>query len=223
MMSFTSAMATYVNLIVNSRWSIIATGQVRCASRRETGASLLVVLMMLIILTILGLTALQVATTEERMSGNTRDRGLAFQAAEAGLRDAELDIQCKQFDGITSARADRLRAIGCLSGTTGADASCTNGLCCNANGLVCVEPATPVYLNTSLSLSASPSIEIGQYTRADAPGTTPNPLALAGVSQQPRYLIEPFVVDGRNYYRITARGYGVNASTQVTLQEIFKE
>jgi Tfp pilus assembly protein PilX len=30
--------------------------------------------------------------------------------------------------------------------------------------------------------------------------------------------------DGKNYYRITVRGYGVNADTQVTLQEIyFKE
>lgn len=177
---------------------------------RERGASLLVGVIFLIIMTILGLMALRVATLEERMSGNARDRSLAFQAAEAALRDAEFDIQCKRFDGLPSA----LRPGGCIEGATGADATCTNGLCCNLSGLVCGEPATPVYLNTALSLSAAPSVQYGAYTAAPA---------LTGLGRQPRYLIEPFILDSKNYYRITARGFGLNPTTQVTLQTVYKE
>lgn len=162
---------------------------------RERGASLVVALIFLIILTILGLTAMRVATMEERMSGNSRDRSLAFQAAEAALRDAEADI-------VSSGR---------ISGMTGADAACTNGLCCNLSGLTCVEPAVPVYSNKSLK--AAPSVAYGTYTGATA---------ISGLPLPPRYLIEPFMLDGKDYFRITVRGYGVNADTQVTLQEVYR-
>lgn len=179
---------------------------------RESGASLLVALMILIILTMLGLTTLRVATTEERMSGNSRDRSLAFQAAEAALRDAEFDIRCQKYDGDPSTT---IRSSGCISGPTGADASCTLGLCCNPSGLTCIEPTTAVNLNACFSsVSASPCVEFGTYTAAPD---------LTGVTRQPRYLIEPFLVDSKNYYRITARGYGLNVDTQVTLQEVYKE
>ena len=179
--------------------------------QRQKGASLLIGLIFLFILTMLGLTALRVATLEERMSGNARDRSIAFQAAEAALRDAEHDIRCQKYDG---AAASTLRTIGCISGAVGADKDCSTGLCCVVSGLLCVEPTTPVHSNTSLSLSKAPSIAYGTYTSAPA---------LSGLSAQPRYLIEPFVWDSKNYYRITARGFGLGATTQVTLQEIYKE
>jgi type IV pilus assembly protein PilX len=44
------------------------------------------------VMTVLGITAMQVTRMEERMAGNSRDVNLAFQAAEAGLRDAEVRI-----------------------------------------------------------------------------------------------------------------------------------
>ena len=43
---------------------------------------------MLLVMTVLGITAMQVTRMEERMAGNSRDVNLAFQGAEAGLRDA---------------------------------------------------------------------------------------------------------------------------------------
>lgn len=183
--------------------------------KREQGASLFVGLIFLAILTVLGLMAMRVSTLEERMSGNARDRSVAFQAAEAALRDAELDIKCLAYNASGNLAAPtKSRAIGCISGAVGADASCTDGLCCNVSGLTCVEPVKPVYANASLSLAAANSIAYGTYTN--------NP-AIAGVSAQPRYLIEPFVWDLKNYYRITARGYGLGANTQVTLQAVYKE
>lgn len=56
---------------------------------RQDGASLLIVLILLLIMTLLGLAALRGTLLEERMSANLRDRSLGFQAAEAALREGE--------------------------------------------------------------------------------------------------------------------------------------
>jgi type IV pilus assembly protein PilX len=56
---------------------------------RQRGAVLVVGLIFLAMLSLLGVAAYSVATQEERMSGNTRDRIRAFEAAEASLRDCE--------------------------------------------------------------------------------------------------------------------------------------
>ena len=57
--------------------------------RDMQGATLVVALIMLLLIAIIGFGAMQTTTMEERMSGNQRDSNLAFQAAEAGLRDRE--------------------------------------------------------------------------------------------------------------------------------------
>lgn len=57
--------------------------------QRQRGASLMVSLVFLVIIAMLGVTAANVTTLQERMAGHTRDRDLALQAAEAALRDAE--------------------------------------------------------------------------------------------------------------------------------------
>jgi type IV pilus assembly protein PilX len=56
---------------------------------REQGAVLVTSLLLLVVMILLGLTAMQMTRMEERMAGNTRDGNLAFQGAEAGLRNAE--------------------------------------------------------------------------------------------------------------------------------------
>ena len=55
----------------------------------QRGATLVVVLILLLIMTVLGLTILRGTSLEERMSANMRDRSLSFQAAEAALREGE--------------------------------------------------------------------------------------------------------------------------------------
>lgn len=57
--------------------------------RQQAGSVLFISLMLLLMLTILGVTAMNSVTLEERMAGNLRDTDLAFQAGEAALRDAE--------------------------------------------------------------------------------------------------------------------------------------
>lgn len=59
------------------------------ASTHQRGAALIVSLVFLLIMTVLGVTAIRNTTLEERMAGNLRDSNLAFQAAEAALREGE--------------------------------------------------------------------------------------------------------------------------------------
>lgn len=55
----------------------------------QRGAILVVSLLLLLVMTVLALTASQTTRLQERMAGNARDVDLAFQAGEAGLRAAE--------------------------------------------------------------------------------------------------------------------------------------
>jgi len=55
----------------------------------QRGVVLVAGLMILVILSLLGITTMQTSTIEEKMANNMGQRQLAFQAAEAGLRQAE--------------------------------------------------------------------------------------------------------------------------------------
>lgn len=57
--------------------------------RRQKGVVLVVALMFMLVMSIVGVTAMQSTIMQERMAGNARDRNLAFQAAEAALRAGE--------------------------------------------------------------------------------------------------------------------------------------
>ena len=56
---------------------------------RQRGAALAISLIFLLVLTLVGVTAMSTTTMQERMAGNLRDTGLAFQAAESALAEAE--------------------------------------------------------------------------------------------------------------------------------------
>lgn len=62
---------------------------IRAPSARQRGASLLIGLIMLLVLTLLGIAAISNVTIQERMAGGLADRNLAFQAAEMALRRGE--------------------------------------------------------------------------------------------------------------------------------------
>lgn len=65
--------------------------------RSQRGAALATSLILLLMLTLIGVTAMQSTTLEEKMAGNLRSEHLAFQAAEAALRAGEewLQTTCK--------------------------------------------------------------------------------------------------------------------------------
>jgi type IV pilus assembly protein PilX len=55
---------------------------------KQSGAVLLVSLIMLLLLTIIGLSAVNITTLDTRIAANSRDRGIAFDAAETALNVA---------------------------------------------------------------------------------------------------------------------------------------
>ncbi len=61
--------------------------------KSQTGVVLVVSLMILVVLTILGVTSMQNTRTEIAMAGNLRETNLTFEAAETGLRAAEAYVE----------------------------------------------------------------------------------------------------------------------------------
>jgi type IV pilus assembly protein PilX len=55
----------------------------------QSGVVLAISLIILLLLTVMGVTAMQTTSLEEKMAGNLRDKNLAFQAAESALKAAE--------------------------------------------------------------------------------------------------------------------------------------
>ena len=65
--------------------------------RYERGSSLMVSLLFMIVISMLGITIANTSKLEERMAGNTRDRNVALQAAEAALNDARVRLALPAF------------------------------------------------------------------------------------------------------------------------------
>jgi type IV pilus assembly protein PilX len=59
----------------------------------QNGVALIIGMILLLVMTIIGLAGVRLANSEERMVAQTFDRTLAFQAAEAALREAEILIE----------------------------------------------------------------------------------------------------------------------------------
>lgn len=74
---------------------------------KQSGAVLMVSMVMLLLLSIIGVTGSQVTSLEEKMAGNSYDQNIAFQSAEDALRSAEQVIDnlpdLSTFDGTNNA------------------------------------------------------------------------------------------------------------------------
>lgn len=69
---------------------------------RNKGSSLIVAMIFMFVLALFGITASQNNVFQEKMSGSTRNRDIAFQAAEHALKDASENIstwRSQPFDG----------------------------------------------------------------------------------------------------------------------------
>lgn len=63
----------------------------------QRGAALYVAMIMLLLLTLIGVAAMQVASLQQRMATNFNDFSLAFQRGEGALRQSEFELQ-RSFD-----------------------------------------------------------------------------------------------------------------------------
>lgn len=66
--------------------------------KNQQGAVLIVALIMLLLLTIIGLSSMRGTSLQENMAGNMRDSNLSLQAAEAALRKGEQIVSSKLAD-----------------------------------------------------------------------------------------------------------------------------
>ena len=161
----------------------------------QRGAALIVGLLMLVVMTLIGVSAMQTDLLEEKMAGNQRDLDLAFQAAESTLRDGENWLRDQTDEPVPDANAtngvftfDALDANGSWWETIGNwDSSGTA-----FNDISGVNSA-PLRVIEGAGFITDGSLTIGQNT-----------------GQTPRLL-----------YRITARGTGGTDSARAIVQTIY--
>lgn len=194
---------------------------------RQQGAALLVSLLMLVAILLLGISAVQIALQGEKSSRNDRDRQIAFQAAEAGLMDAEMDIENSIGTNSRSHIFSRKSTEGFTEGCGAGSNNIYLGLCNRAD-----TGATPVWqtLNFLDESGAANTVPYGHFTgqvfdTGKGKGSLP--------SRPPRYIIEVMVYnkpgeaasqdDVTYFYRITAIGFGTQPGTQVALQTFYRK
>ncbi|MEO6353473.1 MAG: PilX N-terminal domain-containing pilus assembly protein [Burkholderiaceae bacterium] len=195
--------------------------------RRQQGASLVVSLLMLVAVLLLGISAAQIALQGEKSSRNDRDRQIAFQAAEAALMDAEMDIEKSPDMGKSrSALFSENPVMANFAAGCGAGESNNNlGLCATAS-----PGAQPVWLLvdfTDADSSTTKTVSFGKFTGQvlqTGKGSLP--------SKPPRYIIEAInyraageeaSVQSTFFYRITAMGFGTRETTQAVLQSFYRK
>jgi len=173
--------------------------------RHEGGFALAMTLIMLLVLTILGVTAMNMSSLQQKMAGNMQESQVAFQAAESAVREAEAWLLARP------APAPLL-----------------------APPTVCTTPTTVCTLGVGDTIESQNEAWWDTNSREfGAAGGTPD-LVKAG-SKDPRYVIEyiethPYSLNqdpnvtyprGRYYYRISAQGWGNAPSAKALLQTTY--
>lgn len=71
----------------------------RHGTHAQRGATLIITLVMLVLITLVGVSSIRNSTADERMAGNARDRDKAFQAAEAAVQQCLAQLQSETYAG----------------------------------------------------------------------------------------------------------------------------
>lgn len=188
------------------------------ARKRQKGAVLIATLMILLLLTVFGISTMDTNILEEKMAGNMRERNIAFQMAEAALRGCEAYLGAlgtlpdSSNDGSTS-----------IWEYKAPDLSSTNDL-----------PWWEEWVDANW-LDNSPAnavIALGDTVNSTAVGTAV--ASSMGLSNEPLCVIEklPPVFDSvqagqplgaaKIYLQITARGLSASGKGVVLLQSVYK-
>ena len=168
---------------------------------KQRGVVMFVALILLLILSLLGVTAARMQTVEERMARNDHNRQIGQQSAEAALRAGESGI----FTGIYS-------AFGTAPGLYTPDFSVGGG-----SPIATMDWSNPA----NYTPYAGPPL-------ANLPSTVPAPkivievmppAALAGTNIAAASLTAPTLVQ---VFRVTVQGVGADNTTTTTLQSIVR-
>ncbi len=122
----------------------------RVLLNRQEGAALAVALILLVVMTLLGLSSVKTITQQERMVTQSFDRSLAFQGAEAALRAGEqaAELQSKLAPANSGFPATTYLADGqCASPATANDCTAGTGQCSQPDPDCPVRWLDPVFNN----------------------------------------------------------------------------
>jgi type IV pilus assembly protein PilX len=168
---------------------------------RQQGVVLVVSLILLLILTLLGVTAARMQTAEERMAQNEHNHQLAIQAAEATLRTAETGLNTGAYTDFTGGANGLYQ----LQAANGSQVDAINWMSPGTAALVYAGPSL-----ASASLAQLPVYAIESMPPVAIPG---GPMG-TGMYGPPT---EPVTV-----YRVTAYAVGGDTTSSATLQSVFR-
>jgi type IV pilus assembly protein PilX len=163
----------------------------------QSGVVLVVALLLLLILSMIGVTVARMQTVEERMARNENNRQLATQAAEAGLRNAEYQLL-------------NAPTVGTFSGDT-------------AGYYVVSQTAGSMIPNLDFSVPANVLPYNGPVLNAVPAGLARAPtiaIELVGFGAVPGDGLTPNQEPAT--YRITVQGYDADGTPSVKLQEVYR-
>lgn len=165
---------------------------------QQSGVVLMVSLVMLLMLSIIGVSGSQVTTLEEKMAGNSRDKNIAFQSAESALKAGELVIENQTNKAVFTTNPVNANGLHLTSEGLDyqADATWTDGTDGN--------PVESVALATAIPLVAAQPRFYIEYI-----GDQPSDPLYAGAPPGPNPI---------SMFRVTARGTGRQSTTRVFLQ-----
>lgn len=216
-------------------------------SAQQKGIALVVVLVFLLALTAISLYGARQAVFGEKIARNVLDAQVAHQAAEAAMRDAEMDLAMPEGRVPRGAFCLRtgMRPIAAHVAMLVDHASCLGGICHltdlqheSLNSATAVAAASPEaaptgepwwspskggrWNNSWGDKPAKAGENCDTFTGGVPLGTYTGVTRIAEVSQQPEYLIEYMGMrDLRPLFRITARGFGYDRATQAMVQSYF--
>ena len=172
--------------------------------QRQRGAVLAIGLLILVVMTLIGVTGMSTSGLQLKMASNLKDWHIAFQAVEAGLRDGETDVASGRTDGT--------------------DNNCsTFGVTPEYDAICRTPPGALQSIWQTIDFKDSAATQ--QYALY---GAKTGATALSGVVAQPRYIIEPVPTDKPGdplgptpvvkTFRVTAVGYGGTAEANIMAQ-----
>ena len=159
-------------------------------TQKQQGYTLFIVLIMMLVIALIVVASMQSTNTEMRISSNDADRKYAFSLAEQALRNGEQRIVAEQNQAFAAvANSD----------------SCTDGICGGK-----ASSSTPVWKRSdTVNLNEANK---GRHCLKNQSSNTNNAC----------YMVERLgeIADQnyKNVFRVTARAWGANNNTVVTLQ-----
>jgi type IV pilus assembly protein PilX len=178
-------------------------------NNKQRGAVMITVLILSMVLTVAVISQMNITLLDEKIVANQKNRHIAFQAAEGAIREAEIWLE-EQAE-VPSPLEDGAGSIWSLGSPKQDDADAAEWWMANANDN---EWWQGNGLEALTQVDDLPNINDEEY--------------------RPRYIMEyyAYVQDslvtgqqkdeqGRNFYRITTRGFGGSDSARVTLQTTY--